>query len=112
MTLLSIVDVFSRMCRLKIDCEDELFLFETDIIPDNNKDIFQISLVRQFSYGNDEPIEIHVDIIYNIKEDYKNLLTRWHDNYEDFIQTVLLSKAFEKCKNKSIEKIDIWMDET
>ncbi len=112
MTLLSIVDVFSRMCRIEIDCEDEMFLFETDIIPDNNKDIFQISLVRQFSYGNDEPIEIHVDIIYNIKEDYKNLLTRWHDNYGDFIQTVLLSKAFEKCKNKSIEKIDIWMDET
>ena len=48
----------------------------------------------------------------NIKEDYKNLLTRWHDNYGDFIQTVLLSKAFEKYKNKSIEKIDIWMDET
>ena len=112
MTLLSIVDVFSRMCRLKIDCEDELFLFETDIIPDNNKDIFQISLVRQFSYGNDEPIEIHVDIIYNIKENHKNLLTRWYENYEDFIQTVLLSKAFEVCKNKDIEKIDIWMEET
>ena len=112
MTLLSIVDVFSRMCRMKIDCEDEMFLFETDIIPCSSKDIFQISLVRQFSYGNDEPIEIHVDIIYNIKEEYKNLITRWHDNYEDFIQTVLLSKAFEICKTKNIEKIDIWIDET
>ncbi len=112
MSLLSIVDIFSRMCRIKIDCEDDMFLFETDIIPCNIKDAFQISLVRQFSYGNDEPIEIHVDIIYNIKEDYKNLLTRWHENYEDFIQTVLLSKAFEVCKNKDIEKIDIWMDET
>ena len=112
MTLLSIVDVFSRMCRMKIDCEDEMFLLETDIIPCSSKDIFQISLVRQFSYGNDEPIEIHVDIVYNIKEEYKNLITRWHDNYEDFIQTVLLSKAFEICKTKSIEKIDIWIDET
>ena len=112
MPLLSIVDVFSRMCRIKIDCEDEMFLFETDIIPCNSKDIFQISLVRQFSYGNDEPIEIHVDIVYNIKENHKNLLTRWYENYEDFIQTVLLSKAFEVCKNKDIEKIDIWMEET
>ena len=112
MTLLSIVDVFSRMCRMKIDCEDEMFLLETDIIPCSSKDIFQISLVRQFSCGNDEPIEIHVDIIYNIKEEYKNLITRWHDNYEDFIQTVLLSKAFEICKTKNIEKIDIWIDET
>ena len=112
MSLLSIVDMFSRMCRIKIDCEDEMFLFETDIIPCNSKDIFQISLVRQFSCGNDEPIEIHVDIIYNIKENHKNLLTRWYENYEDFIQTVLLSKAFEVCKNKDIEKIDIWMEET
>ena len=24
----------------------------------------------------------------------------------------LLSKAFEVCKNKDIEKIDIWMEET
>ena len=112
MSLLSIVDIFSRMCRIKIDCEDEMFLFETDIIPCNSKDIFQISLVRQFSCGNDEPIEIHVDIIYNIKENHKNLLTRWYENYEDFIQTVLLSKAFEVCKNKDIEKIDIWMEET
>ena len=112
MSLLSIVDIFSRMCRIKIDCEDEMFLFETDIIPCNSKDIFQISLVRQFSYGNDEPIEIHVDIIYNIKENHKNLLTRGYENYEDFIQTVLLSKAFEVCKNKDIEKIDIWMEET
>ena len=112
MSLLSIVDIFSRMCRIKIDCEDEMFLFETDIIPCNSKDIFQIALVRQFSYGNDEPIEIHVDIIYNIKENHKNLLTRWYENYEDFIQTVLLSKAFEVCKNKDIEKIDIWMEET
>lgn len=112
MSLLSIVDIFSRMCRIKIDCEDEMFLFETDIIPCNSKDIFQISLVRQFSYGNDEPIEIHVDIIYNIKENHKNLLTHWYENYEDFIQTVLLSKAFEVCKNKDIEKIDVWMEET
>ncbi len=112
MSLLSIVDIFSRMCRIKIDCEDEMFLFETDIIPCNSKDIFQISLVRQFSCGNDEPIEIHVDIIYNIKENHKNLLTQWYENYEDFIQTVLLSKAFEVCKNKDIEKIDIWMEET
>ena len=112
MSLLSIVDIFSRMCRIKIDCEDEMFLFETDIITCNNKDIFQISLVRQFSHGDDEPIQIHVDIIYNIKEDYKNLLTQWHENYEDFIQTVLLSKAFEVYKNKDIEKIDIRMEET
>mgnify|MGYP003288430573 CR=1 FL=1 len=113
MTLLTIVDTFSQMCRLKINGEDEMFLFETTPITYNSKPMLLFSLVRQFSNGNDEPIQVHTDIIYNIDENIKKTLTSsWHENYGDFIQTVLFSKAFEICKNLRIEKLDIWADKT
>lgn len=113
MTLLSIVDTFSHMCRMEIDCEDEMFLFETEKVANKDKDMLLFSMVRQFSDGNDELIQLHTDIIYNLDENFKNLLTcSWHENDADFIQTVLLSKAFETCKNLCIKNLDIWMDKT
>ena len=111
--LLSIVDSFSRMCRIDIDGKDEMFLFETSPITHNGKTTLMFSLVRQFSDGNDEPIQIHADIIYNPDCNIKKLLTcSWHENCGDFIQTVLLSKAFEVCKNLRIIKLDIQSDRT
>lgn len=111
--LLSIVDTFSRMCRMDIDGKDEMFLFETSPITHNGKTMLMFSLVRQFSDGNDEPIQIHADMIFNPDCNMKKLLTcSWHENYGDFIQIVLLSKAFEICKNHRVEKLDIWSDRT
>ncbi len=111
--LLTIVNTFSRMCRMEINGEDEMFLFETVPITHQDKPMLLFSLVRQFSDGDNEPIQIHTDIIYNTNESINRLLTcSWHDNYGDFIQTVLLSKAFEACKNLRIEKLDIWAERT
>lgn len=111
--LLTIVDTFSQMCRMEIDGEDEMFLFETNPTTHNDKDMLLFSLVRQFSDGNDELIQLRTDIIYNTDENINKLSTcSWHENYGDFIQTVLLSKAFETCKNLRIEKLDIWADRT
>lgn len=113
MSLLKIVDIFSQMCRKETKGKDEMFLFEISTITHKDKPMLLFSLVRQFSDGNDEPIQIHTDIIYNIDENIKKMLTSsWHENYGDFIQTVLLSKAFEICKNLRIEKLDIWTDRT
>ena len=64
--LLSIVDIFSRMCRMEIDGEDEMFLFETAPIIHKDKPMLLFSMVRQFSDGDSEPVQIHTDIIYNI----------------------------------------------
>ncbi|MBQ4604216.1 MAG: hypothetical protein IJB16_06395 [Clostridia bacterium] len=111
--LLTIVDTFSRMCRREINGKDEIFLFESGPVTHNGKLMLMFSLVRQFSDGNDEPIQIHTDIIYNPNESNKKLSAcSWHENYEDFIQTVLLSKAFETCKILPIEKLDIWAEKT
>lgn len=113
MTLLSVIDVFSRMCRMNINGKDEMFLFEASRQTNDDKELFTFSLVRQFSDGKNEPIQLHLDVIYNLTNDNKNLSTcSWHENYGDFIQTVLLSKAFEKCKNNRIAEIEIWMEET
>lgn len=113
MTLLSIVDTFSRMCRMRIRGNDEIFLFETEPIIHKGKTMLLFSMVRQFSDGNDEPIQLHTDIIYNPDYNFKKLLScSWHENYGDFIQSVLLSKAFEICKNLRIEKLDIRTDRT
>lgn len=111
-TLLSIVDVFSRMCRIKIDCEDEMFLFETGVYSFTGKNRFYFSLVRQISNGDDEPTQIHCDILYNVTKDNKNLSeSSWHENSGDLIQAALFSKAFEICKNDVIAGIDIRMEE-
>ncbi len=113
MNLLTVVDKFSSMCRMEIYGKDEMFLFETGPITHNGKTMLLFSMVRQFSDSDDEPIQIHVDIIYNPNENIKKLSAcSWHENYGDFIQTVLLSKAFETCKNLRIEKLDIWADKT
>ena len=94
---------------MKINGKDEMFLFETC----QCKDTFVFSMVRQFSDADDEPLQIHTDIIYNQDNSTKKpSVCSWNDNYGDFIQAVLLSKAFEICRNKKIEKIDIWMDKT
>ena len=111
--LLSIVDTFSRMCRMEIDGEDEMFLFEIGSVSCKGKTMLMFSLVRQFSDGDSEPIQIHADIIYDPNENINKLSAcSWHENYGDFIQTVLLSKAFEICKNLPIERLDIRTEKT
>ncbi len=111
--LLTVVDKFSSMCRIEINSEDDMFLFEAGPVTHKNKSMLLLSMVRQFSDGNDEPTQIHTDIIYNVDVNIRKLSAcSWHENCGDFIQTVLLSKAFETCKNLRIEKIDIWVDET
>lgn len=111
--LLTVVDKFSSMCRMEIDGTDEMFLFEAGPIEHEGKTMLLFSLVRQFSDNGDEPIQIHTDIIYNPNDNIKKLSTcSWHENSGDFVQTVLFSKAFEKCKNLRIENLDIWSDKT
>ena len=111
--LLSIIDTFSRMCRMEIDGKDEMFLFESGPVERNGKTMLMFSLVRQFSDGDNEPTQIHADIIYSTDKSINKLSScSWHESYGDFIQTVLLSKAFEVCKNNLIEDLDIWTSRT
>ena len=113
MTLLSIVDTFGRMCRIDADCKDEMFLFESGEQVRNGETAFMFSMVRQSDCGGDEPMQLHLDISYRLTDENKNISEcSWHDNYGDMIQSSLLSKAFEVCKNNSIIEIDIWEEKT
>lgn len=113
MTLLSIVDTFGRMCRMNIECEDEMFLFESGTQLRNGRKSFVFSMVRQFNCGNDEPVQLHLDVAYRLTDKNEDVSEcSWHNNYGDMIQSALLSKAFEISKNCGIIKIDIWADKT
>ena len=113
MTLLSIVDTFGRMCRIDVDCEDEMFLFESGIQVRNGQKNFVFSMVRQFNCGSDELMQLHLDVAYRLTDENETVSEcSWHNNYGDMIQSALLSKAFEFCKKQGIIKIDIWADKT
>lgn len=113
LTLLSIVDTFGRMCRIDDNLKDELFLFEAGTQVCNGHNAFILSMVKQFDCGGDEPAQLHLDISYRLTDENKNISEcSWHENYGDMIQSALLSKAFEICKNSNIVGIDIWQDKT
>ena len=112
MSLLTIIDRFGRMCRIETDCKDETFLFESGIQVRNAKKNFMFSMVRQFNCEN-EPLQLHLDVAYSLTDENSGISeSSWHDSYGDMIQSALLSKAFEICKNRGIVKIDIWADKT
>jgi len=113
MSLLSIVDTFGRMCRMDIGCKDEMFLFESGTQLRNGQKSFMFSMVRQFGVGDDELMQIHLDVSYRITDKNEPVSEcSWHENYGDMIQAALLSKAFEIAKNCGIIKIDIWAGKT
>lgn len=113
MTLLSIIDTFGRMCRMNIDCNDEMFLFESGSALRNGQKIFLFSMVRQFGSDDNEFMQLHLDVSYSLTDENTNISEcSWHNNYGDMIQAALLSDAFELCKNRGIIKIDIWADKT
>lgn len=113
MSLLSIVDTFGRMCRINADCKDEMFLFESGTQVRNGQKSFTFSMVRQFDCGENELMQLHLDVSYRLDDGNENVSEcSWHNSYGDMIQAALLSKAFELCKNRGIIKIDIWADKT
>lgn len=112
-SLLSIIDTFGRMCRIDTNSEDEMFLFESGTQEQNGHKHFVFSMVRQFNCSGDEPMQIHLDVLYLTNNENKNVSeSSWQENYSEMIQAALLSKAFELCKNREITKIDIWADKT
>ncbi len=113
MSLEEIITCFQKMCEIPI--EDDSILFETGIFDfADKKDYFYFSLVRQFSNGNDEYYQIHVDVLYNpTKENKKFHETEWSDCMEESIfDYIRKSPAFLYCSNNEYVNIEIFMGET
>ncbi|MGN0492344.1 MAG: hypothetical protein ACI4F7_01750 [Acutalibacteraceae bacterium] len=112
MSLTEIIDCFEKMCKTPI--EDDAVLFETGTFNFTGKELFYFSLVRQFSNGNDEYYQIHVDIQYNpTKQNKKFHKSVWSDSIdENIFDYIRKSPAFICASNDEYVNIEIFMDET
>ena len=113
MRLSELIDAFENMCMLN-SSEKDMILFETGTFSFTGESLFYFSLVRQFSNGEDEFFQLHVDIMYqsNSKNaDFSNAY--WNDeiegNFFDFIKT---SKVYMDIKDEEIFMLNVYMDET
>lgn len=113
LSLEEIVNRFQKMCEIPID--NDSILFETGIFDfADGKEHFYFSLVRQFSNGNDEFYQIHVDVLYPpTKENKKFNKAVWSDCLdENIFDYIRKSPAFAYCSNNEYVNIKIDMDET
>lgn len=116
-SLSELVDEFERVCRIKIDgideCDDLIFC-EIGTFTFDEKARFYFSLVRQFPNGDDEYYQLHLDVIYDITNDNKDLESCiWSDETEgNFFIEVRNLQEYIVLKNTGFKKIEIYLDET
>lgn len=121
MDLSEMVNVFEKMCKMKIegsDEEEELLLFEVGTYSFTGEKLFYFSLVRQYRTDeeDDEYLQLHLDIMY--KPDKNNKLFSgniWSDETDmDFFDYIRQSEEYCYLKENHIpiEKIQIYRDGT
>lgn len=111
-SLEDIVNVFEEMCNIPI--EEEMILFETGTYSFTGEPMFNFSLVRQFSNGEEEYYQIHVDVLYAPVEENKDFeQNTWNEDIEENIfNYIKKSREFDFCKDKEFSKVEIYLDET
>ena len=112
MSLGEIVDVFEKMCKVKI--QDEMILFETGTFTFTGEPLFYFSLVRQFSNEDEEYYQVHVDVLYySDKENEIFSEEVWNEDVdENIFDYIRASGAFAYAVKNHYIKVDIYMDET
>ncbi|WP_105177116.1 MULTISPECIES: hypothetical protein [Clostridium] len=115
MRLSELVNAFEEMCKITINGvneEDDMLLFEVGTFSGQSKSHF--SLVRQFPNEEEEYIQLHLDILY--KTNTQNKLfseTIWSEEVDgNFFEFIKNSDAYLFLKDKQIDKVDVFMDET
>ncbi|MBP3203961.1 MAG: hypothetical protein J6M66_00905 [Lachnospiraceae bacterium] len=112
MSLGEIVDVFEKMCEVKI--QDEMILFETGTFTFTGEPLFYFSLVRQIPNEDEEYYQVHVDVLYySDKENEIFSEEVWNEDVdENIFDYIRASGAFAYAVNNHYIKVDIYMDET
>ena len=92
MRLSELIDAFENMCMLN-SSEKDMILFETGTFSFTGESLFYFSLVRQFSNGEDEFFQLHVDIMYQPNSKNADFsYAYWNDeiegNFFDFVKTL------------------------
>ena len=109
----SIVDVFEEMCSIPLDID--AVLFETGIFPYDGKDMFLLSLTRQFPNDTDDEFcQLHVEIYYEPDSDNSGMnecIWSMHTD-ENIFDTVRRSPAYEYARCHEYLSYEISLDET
>lgn len=117
-TLAQAVDAFAEMCDIPVDSEMDMLLFESGnfgfFVSDAS---FQVSLVRQFTTGEeegDEFTQLHMDLFYEPTEELQALETNcfWSTDVKDFWQAVRDSAVFRFLRDAVPAERSLDMDET
>ena len=115
--LKDLVDAFESMCKFPIDGvkkEEDMILFETGTYSFTGEPLFYFSLVRQFPNAEEEYYQLHLDVLYSPTENTREFRrTSWDFDIEgNIFEHIRNSEEYFVLKDKPIEKINIYMDET
>ncbi len=107
MLLPELTDVFSEMCMMEPDENDEL-LFQTGAEDFLGEKIFHVSLVRYCAED-----EIHMDVMYPLNEENQHFHGNlWNTDVEgDFFRCVRNAKAFTAVEHIKPLKLDIYLED-
>lgn len=116
-------ETFKAMCDVKFECEEDELLFETGVYDFSGKDMFFLSVVRQFTIieedGEYDYVEqLHMDFAYEPEKELKELVkTIWTYEYDgDFGR---FFEEVEKCQAFCVPRdgylpveFELYFDET
>jgi len=112
--LVKLVDAFENMCKISIDSEEEMLLFETGIFDFTGERMFYFSLARQFPNGEGEYFQLHLDVMYQPDQQNSRFCESiWDEDLEEnFFDFVRNSEAYQLLRERSAKKIHVYLDET
>ncbi len=113
MSLYELVGVFEDMCKIPVDVESDMLLYETGTYTFSGKEHFYFSLVRQFSdNGEGDFKQLQMNILYEPSEYTKDFkLTIWNTDIEgNFFDFIKKSDAYIALKDKEVGKVKISLD--
>ena len=115
-------ETFKAMCDVSFDCSEDELLFEAGIYDYSGKEMFCLSIVRQFTIieeeGEYDYIEqLHMDFLYEPEEMLRDLSeTIWTYDFDDdfgkFFDAVERCPAFGAVRNgASAVEFEMYFDE-
>lgn len=115
-------DAFREMSRLAFDCAEDELLFEAGCYDYDGRELFCVSLVRQFTVieeeGEFDYIEqLNLDFLYEVTAQVKELIeTVWsyefEDDFDKFFEAVEEREGFRiALEQMRAAEVDLYMDE-
>ena len=114
-TLDQAIDAFFKVVSEAKPNDEEMLLYEVGCYSfDGSEESCLFSLVRQTPTRDDEFYQMHMEAVYEAGEEERQLSEcEWHEEGDDDLREYVLgSKSYEVLKDKQIQKIQVWVDET